>query len=276
VPAGSLLELMTQEVPDLAADLMGSYIQSAELMGRRTGELHVALASATDDPNFAPEPFTPFYQRSVYQSLRGMVARVFPLLAKKRRDFPDDVRALADAVIAAQKTVMDRFHSVVDRRLSGMRIRTHGDYHLGQLLYTGKDFVIIDFEGEPARPMSERRLKRSALRDAAAMLRSFHYAAYAAVRSQVSVGIVRPEHVERVEGWARYWVAWASAAYLRGYMEAANSAPILPQTPEEVEVLLNAFLLEKALYEIAYELNNRPDWVRIPLTGVLQLLEEPA
>jgi maltose alpha-D-glucosyltransferase / alpha-amylase len=276
VPAGSLLELMTRQVPELAADLMGSYIQSAELMGRRTGELHVALASATDDPNFAPEPFTPFYQRSVYQSLRGMVARVFPLLAKERRDFPDDVRALADAVIAAQKTLMDRFHSVVDRRLSGMRIRTHGDYHLGQLLYTGKDFVIIDFEGEPARPMSERRLKRSALRDAAAMLRSFHYAAHSAVRSQVSAGIVRPEHVERVEGWARYWVAWASAAYLRGYMEAANSAPILPQTPEEVEVLLNAFLLEKALYEIAYELNNRPDWVRIPLTGVLQLLEEPA
>jgi maltose alpha-D-glucosyltransferase/alpha-amylase len=276
LPTGSLLELMTGEVPELAADLMGGYIQSAELMGRRTGELHVALASAADDPDFAPEPFTPFYQRSVYQSLRGMVARVFPLLATKRREFPDDVRGLADAVVAAEKTVMDRFHTVVDRRLSGMRIRTHGDYHLGQLLYTGKDFVIIDFEGEPARPLSERRLKRSPLRDVAGMLRSFHYAAYSAVRSQVSVGIVRPEHVERVEGWARYWVAWASAAYLRGYVEAANAAPILPQTPEEIEVLLDAFLLEKALYEVAYELNNRPDWVRIPLTGVLQLLEEPA
>jgi maltose alpha-D-glucosyltransferase/alpha-amylase len=161
----------------------------------------------------------------------------------------------------------------VDRRLSGMRIRTHGDYHLGQLLYTGKDFVIIDFEGEPARPLSERRLKRSALRDVAGMLRSFHYAAYSAVRSQVSLGIVRTEHIERIESWALYWVAWASAAYLRGYMEAANAAPILPQTPEEVEVLLDSFLLEKALYEVRYEIGSRPEWVRIPIAGLLEHMQ---
>jgi maltose alpha-D-glucosyltransferase/alpha-amylase len=273
LPKGGPLDLMTDDVPELAADLMGGYIQSAELMGRRTGELHVALASAPDDPSFAPEPFTPFYQRALYQSLRTLVAHVFPLLAKKRRDLPDSVRDLGDAVVAAEKTVMARFHTVVDRKLSGVRLRTHGDYHLAQLLYTGKDFVIIDFEGEPMRPLSERRLKRPPLRDVAGMLRSFHYAAYTAVRSQASLGIVRREQVERVEGWARYWVAWTSAAFLRGYMQSANVAPILPQTLEEVRVLLDAFLLEKAIYEVAYELNNRPDWVRIPLLGVLQLLE---
>ncbi len=270
---GGPLELMAHDVPELAADLMAGYLQSAELMGRRTGELHVALGSAPDDPAFAPEPFTPFYQRSLYESLRGLVAHVFPLLVNKRRDLTGEVRALADAVIASEKQVLARFHKVVDGRLSGVRLRVHGDYHLAQLLYTGKDFVIIDFEGEPMRPLSERRLKRSPLRDVAGMLRSFNYAAYSAARSQASVGIVRPDQVERVEGWAHYWVAWSSAAFLQGYMQAANVAPILPQTLEEVRLLLGAFLLEKAIYEVAYELNNRPDWVRIPLTGVLEQLE---
>jgi len=278
-PEASLLVLATQPVPDLAVDMMGVYLPAAERMGRRTGELHVALASAADDPAFAPEPITPFYQRSMYQSLRVMVANVFPLLRRKLRDLPDDVREPADAVLAAEDVVMKRFHSIIDRRLTGQRIRIHGDFHLGQVLYTGKDFVIIDFEGEPARPLSERRLKRPALRDVAGMLRSFHYAAYSGVRSMASLGILRPEHRERVEGWARYWYSWASAAYLRGYLEA-TSAPnvpqILPQTPEEIELLLDAFVLEKAVYEVAYELNNRPDWVRIPLTGILQLLEGEA
>jgi len=278
-PEASLLALAREPVPKLAANMMGTYIQSAELMGRRTGELHIALASAPDDPAFAPELITPFYQRSIYQSLRVMVANVFPLLRRKLRDMSDEARELAEAVLAEEGVVGKRFRAIIERRLTGQRIRIHGDFHLGQLLYTGKDFVIIDFEGEPARPLSERRLKRPALRDVAGMLRSFHYAAYSAVRSHVSLGLVRTEHRQRVEGWARYWCAWASAAYLRGYLEA-TSAPnvpqILPQTFEEIEVLLNAFVLEKAIYEVAYELNNRPDWVRIPLAGILQLLEGEA
>ncbi|MEO8457207.1 MAG: maltose alpha-D-glucosyltransferase [Chloroflexota bacterium] len=270
---GKPLALASQPVPELASDMMGAYIQAAEMMGRRTGELHSALASAPDDPAFAPEAMTPFYQRSLYQSLRGLVASVYPLLKKKLRDLPEDERADAEAVITAEKTVMKRFHTVIDSKLSGMRIRTHGDFHLGQLLYTGKDFVIIDFEGEPARPLSERRLKRSPLRDVAGMLRSFHYASYSAMHSQASLGFVRPDQRDRVDGWARYWYTNASAAYLRGYLGTTKESNILPQTPEEIEVLLDAFVLEKALYEIGYELNNRPDWVRIPLAGILQMLE---
>jgi maltose alpha-D-glucosyltransferase/alpha-amylase len=269
-----LVALTSHEPPQLATDLMGSYLQSAELLGQRTGELHVALASAPDLPAFSPDPFTPFYQRSVYQGMRGMVVRMSQLLHNRRGHLPESSRDLADSVLAREEELMQRFHALVEERLTGARIRTHADYHLGQVLYTGKDFVIIDFEGEPARPLSERRLKRSPLRDVAGMLRSFHYAAYSALHNQTAVGMVRPEQLHLMETWARYWCTWASAAFMRGYLAEANKAPILPQTPEELEILLEAFLLEKAVYEVMYELNNRPDWVRIPLVGILELLED--
>jgi maltose alpha-D-glucosyltransferase/alpha-amylase len=272
VPEQPVTDLAQRDPPALAAEMMGSYLQSAELLGRRTGELHAALATATDDSAFAPEPFTPFYQRAIYQGMRGTVAHVFPLLRKRRGQLPDELRELADGVLAGESRLLERFHSVVDQRISGMRIRTHGDYHLGQVLYTGKDFVIIDFEGEPSRPLSERRLKRSPLRDVAGLMRSFHYAAYSALLEQAAIGLVKPPRLKEVEGWALYWHAWASAACLRGYLEAAAGASILPQTQEEIQTLLDAYVLEKAVYEVGYELNTRPDWVRIPLTGIAQLL----
>jgi maltose alpha-D-glucosyltransferase/alpha-amylase len=278
-PEAHPLELASRSAPELVSDMMGSYIQSAQLMGQRTGELHVALASAPDDPAFAPEPFTPFYQQSIYQRMRATTAHVFPLLAKRRSAMPEDVREVATTVLAREKEIMQHFQAVVGTRLTGLRIRVHGDFHLGQMLYTGKDFVIIDFEGEPARALSERRHKVSALRDVAGMLRSFQYASYSAVRSQVGLGFVRPEQRGAVEGWAGYWCAWASAAYLRGYLAAANApdAPqFLPQTADDIEVFLNALMLEKAVYEVGYELNTRPDWVRIPLAGIVQMLEEEA
>jgi maltose alpha-D-glucosyltransferase/alpha-amylase len=153
-----------------------------------------------------------------------------------------------------------------------MRIRTHGDYHLGQVLYTGKDFVIIDFEGEPGLPMSERRFKRSALRDVAGMLRSFHYAAYAALFAQRSLDRVRSTDMAAMEPWTRYWHFWVSVTYLKAYLDTSGNAPFVPQSREELRILLEAYLLEKAIYELGYELNNRPDWVMIPLQSILQLL----
>ena len=156
-----------------------------------------------------------------------------------------------------------------------MRIRCHGDYHLGQVLYTGKDFFIIDFEGEPARPLSERRIKRSPLRDVAGMLRSFHYAAYAALFEQEASGVYasHPESLTVLEPWARVWYLWVSAVFLKTYLEVASKAPFLPRTREELQVMLDAYLLEKAVYELGYELNSRPDWIRIPLQGISQLLD---
>ena len=158
--------------------------------------------------------------------------------------------------------------SFLARRLNTTRIRVHGDFHLGQVLYTGHDFVIIDFEGEPARTLYERRLKRLALRDVAGMLRSFHYAAQASLRTDN----LKPEMLARMQPWARFWVDSVSVAFTRSYLSTAGTASFVPQAPADLELQLTTMLLEKALYELRYELNMRPDWVRIPLRGVCDLL----
>jgi maltose alpha-D-glucosyltransferase/alpha-amylase len=153
-----------------------------------------------------------------------------------------------------------------------MRIRCHGDYHLGQVLYTGKDFVVIDFEGEPARPISERRIKRPALQDVAGMLRSFHYASQTVYLEATRSAVLHEEDTEKALQSLRFWYEWVSAAFLRSYLDVAREAAFLPKTKEELRVLLEAHLLEKALYEVRYELNNRPNWICVPLRGIHELL----
>ena len=248
-------------------ELIGPYLSDAELLGRRTAEMHRALASRDDIPAFAPESFTPHYQRSIYQSIRTQAVQTLQLLRRRAKDNPD-----AQMIVAREAELQKRIRAVLDGRISGQRIRTHGDYHLGQVLYTGNDFVIIDFEGEPLRPLSERRIKRSALRDVSGMLRSFHYAPYAVVLGQVPGVVIRTEDQSLLDTAATFWHQTVSAAFLRAYLAASAGAAHLPAMRDELRVLLDAYQLEKALYEIVYELNNRPDWVRIPIKGVLELL----
>ena len=276
VPTESFCALLERDVPPLAADMIGPFLQAAELLGQRTGELHTALASASEDPAFAPEPFTPFYQQSLFQSMRTSSARVLQLLAGRMPALPEPLAEDARRLAASEGSLVAMFRRVIDRRIDGMRIRVHGDYHLGQVLYTGKDFAIIDFEGEPARPLGERRLKRSPLRDVAGMLRSFHYAASTALRRQVELGIVHPDRTPRIETWLRFWYAWSGTAFLNSYLRVVTQLPILPQSKEEMDALLSALMLDKAMYEVGYELNNRPEWVHIPIQGVLRLLEGTA
>ncbi len=268
-----LTALSEKDAPDPIADLIGSYLQSAGLLGQRTAEFHVALASAPEDPDFAPEPMTPFYQQSIYQSMRALVARVFPLLQRQLDTLPDAARLGARKVIELEGRILARFQTVTERKITGMRIRCHGDYHLAQVLFTGKDFVIIDFEGEPVRPLSERRLKRSPLRDVAGMLRSFHYAACAALANQLALGVVSPERLPVVEAWTHVWQEWVSAAFLKAYLSTVSVVPVLPDSREDMQTLLDSFIMEKAIYELGYELNSRPDWVNIPLRGILQQLD---
>jgi len=248
-------------------ELIGGYLSDAELLGRRTAEMHLALASCDDVAAFAPEPFTPHYQRSIYQSMRTQTVQTMQLLRRRAKENPD-----AQMVIAREAELQKRIRSVLDGRITGQRIRTHGDYHLGQVLYTGNDLVIIDFEGEPLRPLSERRIKRSALRDVAGMLRSFHYAPYAVLFGQAPGVVIRAEDEPQLDVAATFWHQAVSAAFLRAYLATSAGAPHLPASRDELRVLLDAYTLEKALYEIVYELNNRPEWVRIPLRGVLELL----
>ncbi len=272
-PKKFALDLAGEEVPESAADMIGTYLVSARQMGERTAEMHVALSSNVEDPNFAPESFTAHYQRSLYQSMRNLTSQNLPLLQKRLRSLPESVREEARQVLELHDRILKRFRSILDRKITAMRIRVHGDYHLGQVLFTGKDFVIIDFEGEPAHTLSSRRIKRSPLRDVAGMLRSFHYAANAPLIGKTGGSVFRPEDVSRLEPWAHCWTLWVSAAFLDAYLAASAKSSFLPRSREELSLLLSVYLLEKSIYELGYELNNRPDWVKLPLRGILELLE---
>ncbi len=274
-PADSLVALAGREIPETAAELVGPYMQPARLLGGRTAELHLALAQDAEDPVFAPEPMSSFYRRSLHQSMRSLATKTFRLLRGQLGNLSDPDREEALNVLDREEEIQERFRSLLERPARAMRIRCHGDYHLGQVLYTGKDFIVIDFEGEPARPLSERKQKRSPLWDVAGMLRSFHYATHAALLRQQATGLVGSQDIQSLEPWTRAWRLWVSTAFLQQYLAVAGDAPFLPQEREDLEMLLDVLLLEKAVYEVGYELNNRPDWVRIPLRGILALLGAP-
>jgi maltose alpha-D-glucosyltransferase/alpha-amylase len=267
VPPESVHELARRVIPEAARDAIGPYLADAELLGVRTAQMHLALASRDDDPAFKPEPFTPHYQRSIYQFMRTQIVQMLAVVRKRADEHPEFATLLAN-----ENALHEKVRGVLDGKIESARIRIHGDYHLGQVLYTGNDFVIIDFEGEPARPLSERRIKRSALRDVAGMLRSFHYAPYAVLFGAAPGSYVRKEDLARLESGAKYWQHWVSAAFLRAYLAESTKGTHLPKDQKSVETLLTAYLIEKAVYEIVYELNNRPDWVRIPLRGILDLV----
>lgn len=270
-PMNSLIDL---EIPDPARDLFGAYLQQAALLGERTAEMHLALASSTTDADLAPERFTPHYQRSIYQSSRNQFRQMLSLLRRSRARLEGPAAEEADAVLAAEDVLHAAIDPVKAQRINAQRIRIHGDYHLGQVLFTGRDFVIIDFEGEPAKLLSQRRIKRSPLRDVAGMLRSFHYAANSGLSEHVLHNNVQEtaDVMPVLVGGARFWTSCVSAAFLDSYLSTAGDR-LLPEGREASEILLRAFLLEKAAYEVMYELNNRPDWVSVPLRGLLHLLE---
>ncbi len=250
----------------------GIFPEKARLIGTRTGEMHLALASEPVDPVFAPEPFNAMAQRSVYQSMRASLRKTFALLQKKVGNLPEAFRAEAAEVLATEPQILAQEQRILQHHADAAKIRIHGDYHLGQVLYTGKDFVILDFEGEPARPMSERKLKRSALRDVAGMMRSFQYAAYSALWQSST----REEDRAFLERWADLWYRQLSATFLASYLQATAGAGFLPKKESDLQILLAAYLLDKAVYEVGYELNHRPDWVVIPIRGIKHILQPAA
>jgi maltose alpha-D-glucosyltransferase / alpha-amylase len=193
--------------------------------------------------------------RSVYQSIRGLGLQVMRQLRRGLNSLPPEVRPDAEKLLELEPNLVPRLHALLERPIAAKRIRNHGDYHLGQVLFTGGDYVIVDFEGEPLRPLAERRLKRWASKDVAGMLRSFTYAAEAA---QVDFG--------------EEWADRASRAFLTAYWAKSEGAPFSSPTLVERDLLLDAMLIEKALYETRYELDNRPPWVRIPIRGLTRLL----
>ena len=244
------------KAPDAAKELLGAFLESAALFGRRTGELHTALASDPAAANFAPEPFTQLYQRSLYQSARRLEFKTLQRLRQKLTSLPEDAQVLARAVLDREGQIIEKFRALVGQKMVASRIRCHGDYHLGQVLYTGKDFTIIDFEGQPSQSLSARRIKRSSLEDVAGMLRSFYWAAAEALDHLSKIGSVAPEAIASWREAARFWNLWSSSAFLRAYLQTPAAA-LLPTQQAQQDLLLDFYLLERAVQELRFELGAR-------------------
>jgi maltose alpha-D-glucosyltransferase/alpha-amylase len=263
-----LVHLSEMPVSEFAREHVGLYLDSAATLGRRTAEMHLALAAPTNETAFAPEPMTAEDLRTMSKNIRDHAAHVFDVLKESMSQLPDDVVECAGLVLSRRRQILDMFRQIASADLHALRTRVHGDYHLGQVLRYKSDFVLLDFEGEPARPLAERRSKQSPMKDVAGMLRSFSYAAYATL---INYTARRPEDMGRLMPWARLWERSVSAEFLRSYRAASEGSAHVPAEAAEFKTLLDAFLLDKALYELLYELNNRPTWVRIPIEGILAL-----
>ncbi len=261
----SFFEKKEQDIPELMQELIGApFLEMTYQLGKRTAELHSALASPTHDPDFKPEYFSLLYQRSIFQSVQSLVKRVFLALRKKSKKCPEAMQNDLNEILSSESEIINYCKVILSKKIKTKKIRIHGDYHLGQVLYTGNDFYIIDFEGEPARPLGERRLKRSPLKDVAGMLRSFNYAAFSPLIQQKIAG-----EYEELEHWAKLWTYYTSKIFLDAYLEHISPSAIIPEDKSEIEKLLSLYLLEKAVYEIGYEIDNRPSWLAIPIKGIL-------
>lgn len=269
LPDSSLMALAASPIPDDVRAAVGDYIDKAYLLGQRTAELHVALASGTDE-RFRPVDFSMDYQRELHTSIDQMSDRIFQLLRERLHSLPDAVVQHGQSILDQEAEIREVFNVLDSYDIPGKRIRGHGDYHLGQVLYTGDDFVIVDFEGEPARPLPERYVKHSPLRDVAGMLRSFHYAAYGVLPGFGLQTPIPPHQLPRAEPWARYWRLWTSVAFLRGYLDHVEIAHITPPERADFDLLLRNLVMEKAVYELGYEINNRPGWLKVPAQAIMR------
>jgi maltose alpha-D-glucosyltransferase / alpha-amylase len=263
-PYGGQLEV------DADAEFEPDFLPLARLLGKRTAELHAALFSSFSGSN-APRPFTSLSSRAFYQSVRNLNAKAFDAL--KSASLTERSQRLAKSLLERRGSLRKLIDRALTKPLAGQRMRVHGDYHLGQVLYTGSDFYIIDFEGEPARSTAERRRLRSPLADVAGMMRSLHYAAFGVLTMQLPGAQTRPEDRELLEPWARHFSDSCARAFFTSYCRSAEAGGFLPENPEDLALLLEIHLVEKALYELLYELNNRPSWAELPLRGLLDLAE---
>ena len=263
---------VSKALPEFAGEPMTRLFAEMGLLGKRTAELHLALSSESDDPAFAPESFTMQFQNNLEASFAELTSRTLRLLGARIANLPAEYKDDAAEIVAREHDIVRSFRIALSAPIEAMRIRIHGDYHLGQVLYTGSDFVIIDFEGEPARPLAERRTKQSPLQDVAGMLRSFHYAAFAPLLMSPRGSSISRGQVAKLSRWAEEWSRCAANRFLGQYYETTGAARYLPAGSSERSKLLEVHLLAKAIYELGYELNNRPAWVGIPLEGISRLL----
>jgi maltose alpha-D-glucosyltransferase / alpha-amylase len=268
----SLLAMAADEQPPAAHELLGPYLELCRVLGERTAELHLALSKDAGDSSFAPEPFTSLYQRSVYQSMRGETTQVFMALRRSsnrgRQALPEPVRDSLRDVLELEGQAMEHYRALLGHKIVAARIRSHGHYDLRHVLYTGKDFIILGVEGDESKPQSERRIKRSPLRDVASMLWSFYEVTAGTRMGLTGSGHMRAGDVAALEPWGRFWLIQSGAAFLRAYLDSAGSAPFLPADPADTRLLLDAFLLRQAVEAVGRDLDQRRAWLPVSLRGL--------
>ena len=259
----------------LMKDLAGYFfVEMIEKLGERTAQMHLGLASITGDNTFRPENFSLLYQKSINQSFRTLIKKTNAELRFRVQQLEGQARELCEKVLSNESMLLAVIKNLLEsEKIRSQKIRVHGDYHLGQVLFTGKDFIIIDFEGEPARTLSARKLKYCPFKDLAGMLRSFHYAIYMAYFKIKSRGT---ETAAALEPWIEHWYHLTCYHFLKSYLDTAGNAPFIPDKESQIESLLNLFLIEKSVYETSYEINNRPDWLIVPLNGLDKIIDNLA
>jgi maltose alpha-D-glucosyltransferase / alpha-amylase len=276
LPAGkTLVRLAREEFPPNVLELVGTYLESARLLGARTAELHAALTADSSNSDFAPEPATIFYQRSLYQAMRNRTRHSLQRLRDAFPRLPEDARTPAQRLLELEPQLLKRLQSLLALRFHATLFRCHGDYGLGQVLHTGKDFMIVDFEGHPTLPVSERRIKRLALRDITGMLCSFHYAADMALTQQEQQARLSPNEHKGFAVWADCWRLWVSAGFLKGYLESLDRLPLLPSSDDELQALLDIYLLYRFVDELAHHLTGEPALIKSACEGILRSFGQP-
>ncbi|STX27855.1 Trehalose synthase/amylase TreS [Legionella beliardensis] len=253
-------------LPKDITESLGLYAHSVIILAERTAQMHIALAEETTNKFFAAEHFTLFDQRSLYQSLRNAFIKTSALFKSMAVKLDDQLQEKINKHLADKDGLLDHVKPILNQKIGGKKIRCHGDYHLGQILYTGNDFIIIDYEGEPNRPLSERKIKRPPLKDIAGILRSFHYALYTVLNNKTV--FTTAHHFDAEE-----WYCWICHLFINTYLEYPGIKNLMPKDNNCFSLLLKALMFEKVLHEIEYEINNRPDWLHVPCKGLIQLLE---
>jgi maltose alpha-D-glucosyltransferase/alpha-amylase len=264
-------ELVDKDIPEEMYELLGVYLKDANTLGKRTGELHAELGRDTRYASFRAETMTKDDLIDISFSIRRDIDQMLQQLERAQNDLPNDVTAAARKLVGMRGKIQQFVTRLPTIRSKVQKIRCHGDFHLGQTLYANGDFFIFDFEGEPAKPLAMRREKHSPLKDVASMLRSFSYAAYA---SLFLFTHNRQEDYDRLLPWAKVCEKWVSVSFLNGYLTAVQGQKFAPQDRTDFFRMLLPFVVDKAFYEIGYELNNRPDWIKIPVNSLLDYLHD--
>jgi maltose alpha-D-glucosyltransferase/alpha-amylase len=267
----TIFRIEPETLPDLLHECIGGYfLQLVQFLGQKVAALHLALAQTSDSAELCPEPFSFFYQRSEYQSLRTLIKRSIHALRKHHHSMPKEALFLVDRLLEEENAYLNLAKRITRQRIEGQKTRVHGNLKLTNILFTGSSFAILNFEGDPSRPMSQRRLKRSPVLDVAAVVGSCHFAAHKAL-SQYST--LQYEDIQNLQPWVNVWHRTVSGAFLNAYLDSVKGCAFLPRKRSQFRLLLTHFLLEKGFHEIYHSLDSRQERIA-PLINGLQNVQK--